>query len=518
VLSAVSGLYLTGAVMAELLLDMQKVSKTFPGVQALKAVNFSIGYGEIHGLMGENGAGKSTLIKILTGVYHRDKSSGNITFDGREINPLTPLQAQELGISTIYQEVNLVPYLSVSENISLGREPRKRGFIDWNAVHKHAEEVLKDMGVNIDVRKPVNEYGTAIQQMTAIARSLSINAKLIVMDEPTSSLDGDEVKILFDVIRKLKEKQISVLFISHRIDEVFEITEKITILKDGELVGEYKTSELNKASLVSLMIGKDFDYASLTRKEGVFTGTEVLCGAKDIRQGTRLNGIDIAIRKGEVVGLAGLLGSGRTELAKILFGDTSPDTGAIEVNGKAVRFKLPKDAIKFNFAFCSEDRKAEGIMPQMSVKQNMTMAYLPSISRLGIINGGREKELVGGFIDRLKIKTYSINQRMDTLSGGNQQKVLLGKWLCMKPDFIILDEPTRGIDVGAKAEIERLIREIASEGISVLMISSEMVELIRNCDRVAVIRDGKKLGELTGSGISEENIMATIAKEHTSFS
>jgi ABC-type sugar transport system ATPase subunit len=501
-----------------LLLDMRKVSKTFPGVQALKNVDFSIDYGEVHGLMGENGAGKSTLIKILTGVYHKDKNSGIIVFDGTEINPLTPLQSQELGISTIYQEVNLVPYLSVSENISLGREPKKRGFIDWNAVHKHAEDVLKDMGVNIDVRKPVNEYGTAIQQMTAIARALSVNAKLIVMDEPTSSLDADEVKILFDVIHKLKEKQISVLFISHRIDEVFEITEKITILKDGELVGEYKTAELNKASLVSLMIGKDFAYGNMTRKEAVFTGTDVFCGAKNIKQGTRLNGIDIEIKKGEIVGLAGLLGSGRSELAKILFGDTLPDSGAIEVNGREIRFKIPKDAIKFNFAFCSEDRKAEGIMPQMSIKQNMTMAFLPSLSSFGVINGGREKELVNSFIDRLKIKTYGLNQRMDTLSGGNQQKVLLGKWLCTKPEFIILDEPTRGIDVGTKAEIERLIREMAAEGISILMISSEIIELIRNCDRVAVIRDGRKLGELTGNGISEENIMAVIAKEHAAFS
>jgi ABC-type sugar transport system ATPase subunit len=502
--------------MTDSLLDMRNISKTFPGVQALKNVNFSIGYGEVHGLMGENGAGKTTLIKILTGVYHKDKSSGNITFDGQEINPLTPPQAQELGISTIYQEVNLVPYLSVSENISLGREPKKRGFIDWNMVHKIAEELFSGMGIHIDVKKQLNEYGAATQQMTAIARAISINAKLIVMDEPTSSLDADEVKVLFDVIRKLKEKQIAVLFISHRLDEVFEITEKITILKDGELVGEYKTSELNKASLVSLMIGKDVDYGNVTRKYQ-FTGAEVLCAAKNISQGTRLSGIDIEIKKGEVVGLAGLLGSGRTELARILFGDTAPDTGTIEVNGKTVRFRLPKDAIKYNFAFCSEDRKAEGIKPQMSVKQIMTMAYLPSISRLGIINGGKEKELVNRFIERLKIKTYDLNQCMDTLSGGNQQKVILGKWLCTKPDFIILDEPTRGIDVGAKSEIEKLIREMAAEGISVLMISSEMVEFIRNCDRVVVIRDGKKLGELTGDEISEGNITATIAKEHRSF-
>jgi ABC-type sugar transport system ATPase subunit len=497
---------------------MRNVSKTFPGVQALKNVNFSIGYGEVHGLMGENGAGKSTLIKILTGVYHKDKNSDRIEFEGKEINPLTPLQAQELGISTIYQEVNLVPYLSVSENISLGREPRKNGFIDWNQVHRRAEDLLNGMGITIDVKKPVNKYGAAVQQMTAIARAISINAKLIVMDEPTSSLDTEEVNILFDVIRKLKERKISVLFISHRLNEVFDITEKITILKDGELVGEYKTPELDKASLVSLMIGKDFDYGNLARKEAVYTGTDIFCGAKKIKQGAWLKGIDINIGKGEILGIAGLLGSGRTELAKVLFGDALPDTGTIEVNGKEVHFKIPTDAIKLNFAFCTEDRKAEGIMPQMSLKQNMTLANLPGISRFGVISGVKEKEVVNRFIERLQIKTYGHNQRMDTLSGGNQQKVLLGKWLCTKPDFIILDEPTRGIDVGAKAEIEKLIREMAAEGISVLMISSELIELVRNCDRVVVIREGRKLGELTGEEISEGNIMAIIAREHTSFS
>jgi ABC-type sugar transport system ATPase subunit len=468
--------------------------------------------------MGENGAGKSTLIKILTGIYHRDKNSGSIFFDGKEINPLNALQAQEVGISTIYQEVNLVPYLSVSENISLGREPKKRGFIDWKEVHKRSHVLLTDMGIHIDVKKPLFEYGAAVQQMTAIARAISVNAKLIVMDEPTSSLDSGEVKVLFNVIRKLKEKQISVLFISHRIDEVFEITEKITILKDGELVGEYKTGELNKASLVSLMIGKDFNYEAPNRNTAGQADEECICSARNIKQGTRLNGIDIDIGKGEIVGLAGLLGSGRTELAKILFGDTIPDSGTITVSGKEVRFKIPKDAIKYNFAFCSEDRKVEGIIPRMSLKQNITMAHLPGISRFGVINGNREKELVNRYIEKLKIKTFGMNQRMDTLSGGNQQKALLGKWLCMKPDFIILDEPTRGIDVGAKAEIEKLIREMAGEGISVLMISSELVELIRNCDRVIVIRDGRKLGELSGADISEGNIMATIAKEHKSFS
>ena len=495
------------------MLQMKNISKTFLGVKALDKVDFSMGYGEVHGLMGENGAGKSTLIKILTGMHSRDKLSGPIIFDGKEINPVSTLHAQSLGISTIYQEVNLVPYLSVSENILLGREPKKAGFIDWKAAHKRARDILSNLGIEIDVRRQVREFNTAIAQMITIARAISVDAKLLVMDEPTSSLDSDEVKVLFEIIRSLKEKSISILFIGHRISEIFEITDRLTILKDGVLVGDYKTSELTKMSLVSKMIGRTLSDSDSIGKQDRKLDANFLVEAKGIKQGTKLKGIDVDVKRGEVLGLAGLLGSGRTELAKVLFGDTKPDEGTIEIDGRKVSFKLPRDAIKMNFAFCPEDRKLEGIVPQMSVKENLTLAYLPQISKGTFIKKKQEKEIVEHYIGKLQIKAHNLNQRIDTLSGGNQQKVVLARWMCMGPSLIILDEPTRGIDVGAKAEVEKLIQEMAAEGIGVLMISSELEELVRCCDRVVVLRDGKKVGELYGGNISEDNIMRAIAEE-----
>lgn len=499
------------------LLEMKNISKSFPGVKALKGVDFKVGIGEVHALMGENGAGKSTLIKILTGIYTRD--SGEIIFEGKNISPNTALQAQQYGISTIYQELNLVPYLSVSENIFLGREPKKNGVIDWREVERQSDIILKDMGITVDVKQPLYEQSTAVQQMVAIARAISINARLVVMDEPTSSLDEKEVEVLFDVIRKLKEKGISVVFVSHRLDEIFEICDKATILKDGELVEELFIKDITKLDLISKMIGRDA--AAIVNYKKDYNASkisdEVVCKAKNIQRGVKLNGIDLEIRKGEVVGLAGLLGSGRTELAKVLFGADAYDEGEIEVDGEKVKFKLPKDAIDKGFAFCSEDRKVEGIIPHMSVKENITLALLPKISKMGVISRKKQDEIVEKYIKRLGIKTPHANQLIRNLSGGNQQKVLLARWLCTHPKLVILDEPTRGIDVGAKSEIECLIQELAAEGISVLMISSELEELIRGCDRVVVIRDGKKMKELVAEEISEDNIMKAIAQGHQAF-
>ncbi|MCX8130617.1 MAG: sugar ABC transporter ATP-binding protein [Clostridia bacterium] len=496
----------------EVLLEMRGICKSFPGVRALKGVGFRVRTGEVHALMGENGAGKSTLIKILTGIYTKD--SGEIYFDGKAINPSTSLQAQQCGISTIYQELNLVPYLSVCENIFLGREPKKFGVIDWKAAEKQAEKILEDMGVKIDVKQPLNKYSTAIQQMVSIARAISINSKLVVMDEPTSSLDEKEVKVLFNVIRRLKQHNISVVFISHRLDEIFEICDNITILKDGDFVGEYSIKELTKIDLISKMIGRDASAIVKYKKDYSASRItdKVVCKAKNIYKGVRLSGIDLEIKEGEVVGLAGLLGSGRTELAKIIFGSDMHDQGEIEVCGKKVKFRLPKDAISMNFAFCSEDRKIEGIIPHMSVRENMTLATLPRLSRFGVVSRRKQDEIVEKYIKRLGIKTPHADQKIRNLSGGNQQKVLLARWLCMHPKLVILDEPTRGIDVGAKSEIERLIQEMSAEGISVLMISSELEELVRGCDRIAVIRDGRKVKELVAEEISEESIMEAIAK------
>lgn len=494
----------------EVLLEMRGIVKNFPGVRALRGVNFTVHKGEVHALMGENGAGKSTLIKTLTGIYQKDE--GTIKFNGKEINPKTALEAQKEGISTIYQELNLVPFQTVYENMYLGREPRNKfGGVDRKKMIKETEEILGDLGIHVDVTVPLMTYGTAVQQMVAIGRAISVNAQLVIMDEPTSSLDTKEVKVLFGVIRKLKEKGIAVIFISHRLDEIFEICERVTILKDGALSGEVGIEEIDQLKLISYMIGGEAKQLERTKAGYELADAPELARMENIEQGLRLNGIGIDIKKGEVLGLAGLLGSGRTELAKVLFGATQPDSGDIIWMNEQVQFKTPKDSIKKGIGFCTEDRKVEGIVPHLSVKENMTIAMLPQISKYGVVSKKKQNEIVEEYIKRLKIKTPSPNQAIRNLSGGNQQKVLLARWLCMNPKLVIMDEPTRGIDVGAKAEIEALIQELAASGISVLMISSELAELERNCDRVVVMREGKALGQLYGEEINQDAIMATIA-------
>ncbi|MHC1773362.1 MAG: sugar ABC transporter ATP-binding protein [Flexilinea sp.] len=497
----------------ESLLTMSKIDKSFPGVHALQQVNFSVVKGEVHALMGENGAGKSTLIKVLTGIYTKD--SGTIMFDGKEIHPKTALEAQNEGISTIYQELNLVPFQMVYENIFLGREPRTNfGTVDRKRMIADADKVLRDMGVFIDVQVSLNKYSTAIQQMVAIARALTINAKLVIMDEPTSSLDSKEVEVLFDVIRKLVSTGISVVFISHRLEEIFKVCDTVTILKDGEVSGNFSINEIDIPKLVSCMLGREYTQTKRTKGDYTLSAAEKLVSMSKISLGLTLNGIDIDIKKGEVLGLAGLLGSGRTELTKVLFGADIPDDGDIMWLDLKLYLKKPADAIKTGMGFCTEDRKIEGIFPHLSVRDNITIALLPKISKFGIVSKKRQTEIVNQYIDRLKIKTPSNEQILRLLSGGNQQKVLLARWLCMNPKLIILDEPTRGIDVGTKAEIEKLIQEFAANGISVLMISSEMEELVRNCDRIIVIRNGKKLGELIGDNINMNRIMDTISQSH----
>lgn len=493
----------------EYILQMQGISKQFSSVKVLHEVDFRIKKGEVHALMGENGAGKSTLIKILTGIYSKD--GGTIILDGQEINPANALEAQKLGISTIYQEISLVGQLTVAENIFIGREIKKHGVIDWKKTNEESAKLLKDLGIDIDVTKPLSNYGTAIQQMVAIARSILIDAKLVIMDEATSSLDDDEVKVLFQIIRRLKSQGISILFISHRLPEIFEISDSLTVLKDGHLVGEYRTSELTKAELVSKMIGRSADDIVDFKREYRKIPEEEYLRVSGIESGIRLKGFNLTIHKGEVVGLAGLLGAGRTELARIIFGIDHKDKGEIYIDGKPVEFRLPCQAIERGLAFCSEDRKVEGILPNLTVAENINIANMKAVSRFGVI---QKKKLLGvaeEYIGKIRIKTSGVDQKICNLSGGNQQKVILARWMSMNPDFIILDEPTRGIDVGAKKEIEDLIKEIASKGISVLLISSEFEELIRNCDRVEVIRDGENVGTLRGEAITETNIMEMIA-------
>jgi len=495
------------------LLEMTGIRKAFPGVIALRDVDFFVEHAQVHALLGENGAGKSTLIKVLTGVHRKD--GGRIAFGGKTISPTSTAQAQRVGISTIYQELNLVPYLSVAENIFLGREPKKRGLIDWITIRSRAGEILTDMGIEgVDVNAPLRRQSVAVQQMVAIARALSLESKLLVMDEPTSSLSEKEVRILFDVIRRVKAQGTSVIFISHKMDEVMEICDRATILRDGCLVGSYPMQDLTKLKIVSLMLGRDASEV-LKKKDLDEERAQVdrpILKARELEREPKTKRIDIDINTGEVLGVAGLLGSGRTELAKILFGADIPDEGTIEIQGQPAAMKSPRDAIRLGLGFCSEDRKQQGIFPNMSVMENMAIGVLPELSTGGVLSREAQEEIAKRYIKKLNIRTSGPSQRMKELSGGNQQKVLLARWLCKKPILMILDEPTRGIDLGAKSEIEEIIAELAESGAAVLMISSELEELIRSCDRIAVLSEGRKVGELAAKEISEQSILRMIAK------
>ncbi len=495
-----------------MILKMKGIGKTFPGVVALNRVDLFVKRGEVHALMGENGAGKTTLIKVLTGIHQKDE--GEILFENSPISPANAAQSQQAGISTIYQELNLIPYLSICENVFLGREPKSFGLIDWGTVRSRSQEILSGMGLDgVDVNEPLHMQSVAFAQMVAIARAISIDAKLVVMDEPTSSLSEREVRTLYHVIDKLKQQGVAIIFISHKLDEVFEICDRATILRDGRLVGQYEVSELTKLKMVSLMIGRDATSVLAERRGGgnELEGRNVVIKTTNITRAHRTTEISIDIKSGEILGVAGLLGSGRTELARILFGDDIQDEGEIEISNQRVQIKSPRDAIKLGLGFCSEDRKEEGIFPHMSVMDNMTMAILPELGKGGVLSRKSQLEIVETYIDRMNIVTSGPNQWMKELSGGNQQKVLLARWLCKKPILMILDEPTRGIDVGGKAEIEGIIAELAGKGVAILMISSEMEELIRSCDRIAVLSDGRKVGELTALEISEEKMMHLMA-------
>ncbi|WRS28906.1 sugar ABC transporter ATP-binding protein [Oscillospiraceae bacterium MB08-C2-2] len=493
---------------------MTNISKSFPGVKALKNVDFTVNKGEVMALMGENGAGKSTLIKIITGYYRRDTDQGEMLFDGKPINPADTLEAQRLGISTIFQELNLSPFLSVAENIYLGNTPRKGGLIDWKQLNENARKLMADLGVGVDVTAALNKQSIAVQQMVSIARALSIDTKLLIMDEATSSLDNSEVAVLFGIVQKLRQRGISTIFITHKMDEIYRICDRVTIFKDGMFIACEPIEQMPKLRLISLMIGRDAQEILDKRKEydPAKQEAEILCSVKGIQKANhRLCGVDLEIRRGEVVGLAGLLGSGRTELAKVIFGDDQNYEGEICLRQQAVRFKSPSHSVENGLAFCSEDRKTEGIFPRMSINDNLTMSILGKLSRFGVLNKKKQRAVTEEYIEKIAVKTPSADTKIKNLSGGNQQKVILSRWLATHPDLIILDEPTRGIDVGAKGEIEELIKKIADQGISVLYISSELDELVRGCDRVAVLREGQKIAELTGEEISSDRIMTVIA-------
>ncbi|MDQ3870309.1 MAG: sugar ABC transporter ATP-binding protein, partial [Chloroflexota bacterium] len=492
---------------------MERITKGFPGVVALREASLRVARGEVHALVGQNGAGKSTLIKVLTGVYRRD--GGEIVFDGRPIGFRSPQEAQANGVSTIYQEINLVAYRSVSENIFMGREPRRFGVIDWGRMNREAAEILERFGIRVDVTQPLTALNVAVQQMVAIARAVSFKSKLVVMDEPTSSLDEPEVETLFEVIRQLKRDGVSVIFVSHRLDDLYAVCDRVTIMRDGQTIDERRMSEISRLELVARMLGKDLGEVRRSGSTGFAAGThhaqQELLEAKDLERGNALRDVDVTVRAGEIVGLAGLLGSGRTETARAIFGADAIDSGEVRFDGERVRFRSPADAIRQRIGFSPEDRKTEGIIPYMSVRENLTLALLPHLARSGIVDADRQQEVVDRFISRLGIKAASADQPIRELSGGNQQKVLLARWLCMNPRLLILDEPTRGIDVGAKSEIQSLINELADEGLGVLMISSELDELTEGCDRVVVLRDGKTVAELPHEAIDQGAIMAAMA-------
>jgi monosaccharide-transporting ATPase len=498
--------------MSAPLLSIRNLSKAFGGVKALDAVQLTLRRGEVHALMGENGAGKSTLIKVLTGVHPAD--SGVIEFDGRSISPKSPRDAEAVGISTVYQEVNLVPTLSVADNILLGRQPTRFGFLNKAAMRERAEAALARIGLQLDVRAPLAACSMAQQQLVAIARALDIQAKLLILDEPTSSLDEREVEFLFGVLRRLREQGMALLFVTHFLDQVYAISDRITVLRNGTFVGEYPAAELPRLKLIGAMLGREFEQAAeatTRRSEPPAARDNTFLEATQLGKRGVMSSVDVSVAPGEVVGLSGLLGSGRTETAKMLFGIHRPDTGSMKLNGRAVTIRSPRHAVQLGLAFCSEDRKSEGIIPHLSVRENMILAMQASRGPLRLLARSEQESIAAHYIRALNIKTASAETPIMNLSGGNQQKVMLARWLAMQPKLIILDEPTRGTDVGAKAEIEKLVQSLRAQGMAVLFISSDIEEVVRNCERVVILRDRRKIGELAGAEVQPDRIMNVIA-------
>jgi galactofuranose transport system ATP-binding protein len=495
------------------LLAMRGIDKAFPGVHALQGVDFSLTAGEIHAIVGENGAGKSTLIKILTGVERPD--AGTITLDGQDITVRSPHHAQALGISTVYQEINLCPNLSVGENVLIGRAPRRWGRIDSKALHRRAAEILRGLDIDIDVHQPLGSYSVAIQQMAAIARALEISsARVLILDEPTSSLDAHETEQLFGVMRKLRASGISIVFITHFLDQVYAVADRITVLRNGRLVGTYATAAMPRFELITKMLGRELteleDMATIKLAQRDAAAGETLLTADGVGREGSIEPFDLELRAGEVVGLAGLLGSGRTEIAGLLFGIEKPDTGSITVNGETVRRSSPLRSIARGVALLPEDRKAEGIVDELTVRENIVLAVQAGRGWLRHMRPGEQKAIADKYIALLKIATPDAEQLVGNLSGGNQQKVILARWLATNPQILILDEPTRGIDIGAKAEVQRLVLALAEDGKSCVFISSELEEVLRTSHRIVVLRDRVKVTEFEGE-VDEASIMQAMA-------
>ena len=494
----------------EIILEMKQIEMQFPAVKALDKVDFTLRRGEVHSLLGENGAGKSTLIKCLTGVNH--KTGGQIILEGQEISPTNPQHAMELGISTVFQEINLCPNLTVAENIFIGRQPMKHGQINWKEINRRADELMARFHLDIDVTRPLSMFSTAIQQMVSIARAVDVQAKILILDEPTSSLDDNEVKLLFDVMRELKASGMGIIFITHFLDQIYEISDRMTILRNGHLVGAYGINELTKVELVTEMIGKDIDVIFNLKRAEVGEKDPNMLEADHIGVPGKVEDISLEIKKGELLGFAGLLGSGRTETAEMLFGAEKISKGEIRLNGQKVNFRQPHDAIMKKVAFCPEDRKRDGIIGDLSIRENIALAVQARRGFMRPMSRQEQDELADKYIKALGIKTPSAEKKIAELSGGNQQKVILARWMATQPDVLILDEPTRGIDVGAKAEIQRLMLEMCGDGVSVVFISSELDEIIRCSNRIVIMRDGKKVAEVDGATCTQQDILNIIAE------
>ncbi|HHV62061.1 MAG TPA: sugar ABC transporter ATP-binding protein [Firmicutes bacterium] len=494
--------------MSEFLLEMRNVNKRFPGVIALQDVNFALKKGEVHVLLGENGAGKSTLMKILSGAYPMD--SGEIFIKGKRVEINKPQDAQELGISIIHQEFNLIPHLSIAQNIFLGREPVEGRFIKtiaWDKMYRKAAEILGRFDINVSPRTPVRELGVAMQQMVEIAKALSVNAEIVVMDEPTAALTTAETEKLFQVIRTLKAQGVSIIYISHRLEELSKIGDVATVLRDGRNVGTVDLKKTDTDTLVRMMVGRSL--TDMFPKESVPRGKEAL--RVENLYGKGVNGVSFVAYEGEVLGFAGIVGCGRTELARAIFGADPASGGRVYVDGREVSISSPRQAIKAGIAYLTEDRGREGLVLGLSVRENIGLPVLDKVCRAGIVNFGRKSALAANFVKNLGIKTPSLSTLARSLSGGNQQKVVLAKWLATKAKVLIFDEPTRGIDVGAKWEIYQLINELAKQGTSVIMISSDLREILGMSDRILVMREGCITGEFDRSEATQEKILYCAA-------
>ncbi|MDD3920663.1 MAG: sugar ABC transporter ATP-binding protein [Eubacteriales bacterium] len=494
----------------EIALTMRGICKAFPGVKALQDVDFTLRKGEIHALMGENGAGKSTLIKVLTGVYSKDSGEIRVADKDSNVEINSPQDAQDLGISTVYQEISLCPNLSVAENIYIGRD--KRTLIRWKERERHAEEILQKLNIPAHAGQQLGICSLAVQQMIAIARAVDMDCKVLILDEPTSSLDDKEVAMLFALMNDLKARGVGIIFVTHFLEQVYAVSDRITVLRNGCLVGEYEADKLPQVELVSKMIGKELDDLSAMRNgSSADMVGETVYEAKNLSSAAGVKPFDFRIQKGEVNGFTGLLGSGRSESVRAIFGADRVTGGNVTVHGKHVKIARPKDAMKHGIGYLPEDRKNEGIIADLSVRENIILALQVMKGFFHPLSKAETEEFTQEYIRALDIKTASADTPLKSLSGGNQQKVILARWLLTHPEYLILDEPTRGIDVGTKVEIQKLVRKLAQEGVSVTFISSEIEEMLRTCSRLIVMRDRNIVGELTGEQLTQDYVMHTIA-------